>query len=110
MRISDYLNDRRKIDISIKLGGEEETFWVAYKPNAWTYAKWAEVKDIEGIDFLYAQAEVMLIDWDLFDDDGRKIPIDAESMKKMGVSSKLLQIILSAVNEDIAGDDESKND
>lgn len=113
MKITDYLNNSKKIEITVTSSVGEETFWVEYKPNAWTYQASETIKDLTGFDNIAMYCEILIKDWSLTDSDGAKIPINVEGMKKCNVPYNLLGLIFKSINQDIHGnsdEEESKND
>ncbi len=112
MRISDYLNDSRRIDIKVETNAAEFALYIEYKPNAWTFATSKALEGLTGFDRVAKNLEIILKDWGLTDDEGKKIPITVEAMKENEIPQKLLLLIHNAINADIVGEkaDESKND
>lgn len=109
MKISEFLNDSKRLDIAVKSSAGEAEFWIEYKPNAWNYQAEKAMEGLEGFDRLATNIQIIVSDWDLTDDDGVKIPITVEGIKKSRLPYKLLTVIVQAINEDVAGDSETKN-
>ena len=58
----------------------------------------------------YERAKEMLVSWDLEDDDGKVIPIEAEAVKAALVPDWLLSETVTAIRADMTMDGDSKND
>lgn len=112
MKISDYLNDKKRLDFDVSSSAGDAKFWVDYKPNSLNYQTEEMLKGLTGFDRIATNVQLMLSDWDLTDDNDEKIPITVEAMKENGLPYNLLSTIIRGINLDLYGDktDESKNE
>lgn len=109
MKISEFLNDRKRLDIAVKSSAGEAEFYIVYKPNAWNYKSEKALEGLEGFERMAVNLVMILADWDLTDDKDVKIPITVEAMKVNGLPHSLLRTIIRAINDDMYGDKETKN-
>ena len=74
---------------------------VAYRPAAFTRAYYQFLQDSrDEPGSLYPAFERIVESWDLQDDDGQPIPVDAATLEGLELPADLLPYIFKCVNED----------
>lgn len=100
MRLSQLLGEKRTIEAEF----EGDTLTLTYDPSAYT----AEAEDRymaaretqRNIGSLVEALLVLLINWDLVDEEGATVPIDRETLRSL--PGKFLNDCMDAINEDSA--------
>lgn len=110
IKLADIKADRRKVAIELTLGenpetGEEvtETLNVVYRPSAYTANSELELNQLRdsnwksemGLRFV----EMLVVSWDLEDDDGNPFPINTQSLADL--PSSFIGRVVGGIGDDM---------
>lgn len=98
MRLSQLLAKERTIEVEI----DGDTLTITYDPSAFTaeaedrYA--AQRETARNIGAMAEALDILLIKWDLTDEDGKTLPINTETLRTL--PGEFLGRVMEAINED----------
>lgn len=97
--IKDLAKETRDVEVSL---GNGQHLTVTYRPHWYTLAVEEELALLEGAGIHTAAAFCkMACGWDLVDEDGEKVPIDVEAIKRLNIPTRVLADAIDAITEDM---------
>lgn len=110
MKVSDLRNDTKKLVIKWQGVSEEFAINVEYRWRAIPFGFFSKLAEASNEERSFELLKEMLVSWDLEDDDGKVIPIEAEAVKAALVPDWLLSEIVTAIRADMLPGGDAKKD
>lgn len=97
--IKDLALDTRDVVVHL---GEGVDLTITYRPHWYTLAIEERLATLSGVGIHTASVFCeMVIDWDLVDDKGKKVPITVEAIKANNIPTRVLSMGIDAITDDM---------